>query len=381
MRKMFNAATSILIVVVSASTTAASFHQSRVDVPKGMIANDLQGPSHPLHRAVVDGTTSDDLACQARLAHLRTLVSEGKLHEAVDFSLALEPHHRADKIHGDCHVDKPHVGEGSIVTKIASPDRHSDPSMKPIISSFIKLHGDKADEFENVMPIVHASGAEKRVKSVARAPVVGFALDGKFILSDSQLRCTSIPASKDGMLSCSGGADLRNRVVKDSSSALALAAELTGARKRVHKESDARRLMTEMGKPLVSNPQVVAQELARESVAGSAPSRTMANLGDADTSYAIGVKTVLVIPLVPLEGVTDDNQLNHVAPEGYDYGLVKSVHSSNIRSYLTACMQANSDYYKDNSWGAMEFATTITPVLKVWQFRRAPNSFLSNFML
>ena len=77
-------------------------------------------------------------------------MAAGKFKEAADLSLALEPRHRAGKMHADCHADQPHVGEGSIATRIASPvDRGTDPAARPVTDSFIKLHHPDDDEYND----------------------------------------------------------------------------------------------------------------------------------------------------------------------------------------------------------------------------------------
>jgi len=200
--------------------------------------------------------------------------------------------------------------------------------------------------------------------------VVGFALDGKFILTEYPLRCAkslSSPTEEEGKLSCSGGGALRAHVVNDEAAALSLLTSMAPAdgkrRRSDHSNTESeRRLMTEMGKPLIGDSSVIAAEMAARHNSGPT---TEANLGDIDTSYAVGSKTTLVIPMVPSDGVTSDDQTGYANPAGYDFGIVKSVHGSNIRSYLEACMQANSDFFQQNSWGAMDLTFTITPVVQV----------------
>jgi hypothetical protein len=337
-----------------------------------MFASVLSMDSQRFHEDVLGGSTEENTACGARLSHLRSLVAAGNLKEAADLSLAFEPRHRADKMHADCHADQPHVGEGSIALRVATPnDRHA--AAKPVIDSFITLHNndDAAETTTNrvVLPLTHASGASVRRKSAARVPVVGFALDGKFILTESPLRCTKALSSptEETKMSCSGGGDLRAHVVNDEAAALSLLSSMApaaGKRRRSEKSKteSERRLMTEMGKPLIGDSSVIAAEMAARHNSGPT---TEADLGDTDTTYAIGSKTTLVIPMVPSDGVTTDDQTGYANPAGYDFGLVKSAHGSNIRSYLEACMQANSDFFQQNSWGAMDLDYTITPVVQV----------------
>jgi hypothetical protein len=335
-----------------------------------MFQEALVGESLDVHSAVMDDVVAEEQACGARLAHLRTLITQGKLKEALSLSLAFEPQHRLSKAHPDCHVDKPHVGEGTVTTRVATPDRHKNPKAKPSVSTFVALHHDDSSAHEvtqEFLRVVHSSGLSARRKPGVRVPIVGFALDGAFVLADAHLRCTSI--ADISSLSCSGGGDIRNQIVKGSEAAAALASELTGAKKlRTDKKSD-RRLMTKMGKPLHGNPEVVAAEFPEKvssaSRVSNALTRTMVDLGDMVTDYALGAKTVLVIPVVPSDGIAADDQTGYPAPVGFDYGLVTTDHGSNINSYIQACMQSNSDFYKNNSWGAMELDWTVTPVLQV----------------
>jgi hypothetical protein len=119
--------------------------------------------------------------------------------------------------------------------------------------------------------------------------------------------------------------------------------------------------MTEMGKPLTPDAQVVKaeHEAAQE---GTVP--IAASMGDINNVYTVGAKTVLVIPIVPTDGDTTDVQTQS-GPAGFNYGLVNSAHGGNIRSYLEQCMTANNDFIRDQSWQQFDMTWTITPVYQV----------------
>jgi hypothetical protein len=226
--------------------------------------------------------------------------------------------------------------------------------------------------------------AKKVAKSALRTPVVGFSLDGAFILAESPVRCRAkgSEVSHDystiasaaafahtralGLL-CDAGADIRAAPAKDGHAALEAMSVLTLKARRSPTTATAttthRQLSMEwenMGAPLVANMDTVAQEAA----AGDSAATTALGLPDASTNYVLGVKTILTIPIVPTDGDTADIQTQSY-PRGYNYNLVQSAHGSSISSYLTACMQKNSDYYASNSWNQMSFNPTITPVMKV----------------
>eukprot|EP00613_Pedinella_sp_CCMP2098_P082823 CAMPEP_0171994936 /NCGR_PEP_ID=MMETSP0993-20121228/279212_1 /TAXON_ID=483369 /ORGANISM="non described non described, Strain CCMP2098" /LENGTH=394 /DNA_ID=CAMNT_0012648029 /DNA_START=15 /DNA_END=1196 /DNA_ORIENTATION=- len=178
-----------------------------------------------------------------------------------------------------------------------------------------------SDEKEaTALRVAHTSRASVR-KSMARVPVVGFALDNTFVLAEAPLRCTTASGGpSSSALSCSGGGDLHEHLVSDEKEAralLLLSSELTAAGKRRRhekekKESESRRLMAEwtnMGQPLIPSASRVAAEIAaRESrdAKSGGPTTRAASLGDESSSYAVGSKKTLVLPMVPTDGVTTD---------------------------------------------------------------------------
>jgi len=248
----------LLLTILGSSAARPNVKNGPSILPHGMIPSTLSGYSERIHNAVLGDTTEEEQPCKDRLAHIRSLMAAGKLKEAVDVSLALEAHHRASKKHADCHADQSHVGEGSIVTRAATPDDRGQFSSRPVIDSFIKLHHRHNEEeegvevVENFLRITHTSRASVR-KSMARVPVVGFALDNTFVLAEAPLRCTTASGSSS-VLSCSGGGDLHEHPVSDEKEAAALllllSNELTAAGKRRRggnkkKGSESRRLMAE----------------------------------------------------------------------------------------------------------------------------------------
>jgi hypothetical protein len=121
-----------------------------------------------------------------RLAHLREPVAKGNHNAALDFSLALQSNHRSSLDHEDCHADRPHVGEGTTATHIATPDLRGDSRSAPIVTSHIRLHHDEGAPDTLLRLVVDA---KKVTKSALRTPVVGFGLDGAFVLAESPVCC------------------------------------------------------------------------------------------------------------------------------------------------------------------------------------------------
>jgi hypothetical protein len=183
-----------------------------------------------------------EAACTQRLQQLRRLVSDGSLRDAVELSFALRD--RRGLSHPACFADEPHIGEGSIVTKVATPDRRT----RPLYSSFLTPHsnsGESSVVAEASLRLLSATAAttpqsrNSVLRSATRVPVVGFALDGEFVLSESPLRCHA-PTSEDGGLVCDGGLDIRGVHVADAAEAVrTLVPTLTSARS--HKAAIKRR--------------------------------------------------------------------------------------------------------------------------------------------
>jgi hypothetical protein len=337
-------------------------------LPHGILPRELSRESQAVHEKVIsslkDGSSSEARACGERLVHLRALVKDRKLEEATDLVFALHEHPgRAGITHADCAVDAVHVGEGTIVTTIATlRDRAA--ATAPAAASFISLH--RADEGEGAAVsalMVHLKGDGTdalRKSSAARVPVVGFSLDGAFVLAESRLRCR--PDGTDQGLRCDGGADVRG--AKVAHAAEALATLLVPTTKKEEVDASSRRLQTTMGAPL--SPDATLLKAARAAAASGEDgghglvSGASSTLGDETTTYAKGSKTVLVMPVVPSDGAA-----SLAAPKGFNYGLVASAHGGNVINYITQVMATSKAFYTRNSWGALTFTPTITPVLTV----------------
>ena len=298
-------------------------------------------------------------ACGRRLAHLRSLVGDGHLKEALEASFALHEHFQGGAAgnarrpaHADCNADIVHVGEGTIATMISTPaDRGGNPAAVPVHSSFVTLHSEDGSAAPAVaLPIHLGTESGRRVpmsSGPARVPVVGFSLDGRFVLAESHVRCraATTPASSaagDGVFLCDGGARLRDAPVASAAEAQAELVPLLSAGRRLSP--------TFMSMP--------AWPTSLET--GGGPKLALAGLPDADSVYAVGAKTVIVIPVLPSDGIEAD-----VAPKGYNYGLVASTYGGSIRSYLAAVMSNINDFYSRNSFNEMTFVTTVTEAYNV----------------
>lgn len=72
------------------------------------------------------------------------------------------------------------------------------------------ISGGELEEALEVSLALQSHGSSSMRSSAARVPVVGFALDGIFVLADSPVRCTKGEVKDDP--SCSGGGDLGHQV-------------------------------------------------------------------------------------------------------------------------------------------------------------------------
>ena len=199
------------------------------------------------------------------------------------------------------------------------------------------------------MPIVMAAG--KVPKSKIGTPVVGFALDEYFVLTESKLRCraandnsksyalASEAADKahteSAGLLCSAGSNVKDVLVKDAHEALAVLVKHieNGPNKRavgdhINGDTEAeRRLMhVSMGAPFVPDAKSVAE--AGLGYYTTSNSGTAKSFPDASNNYVTGTRKVLVIPIIPSDGAVNMNQ-----PYGYNYQLIASAHGGDVRSY------------------------------------------------
>lgn len=313
------------VVLALALGQASALHKSPA-VPHGLLPRHLSGESKRVHDAVVQAAAHTDdagaaaRACAEHLGHLRALVSSGAHEEALDLAFALHEQSGPAPAHADCRVAEVHLGEGTIATKISTARDKTAPGASKA-ESFIRLHqDDDAAAAVNALPILlKGDGTDKlRVSSKAREPVLGVSLDGKFLLAAAKARCRAAASGEEGLL-CDAGASLRGVKLPDASAALEL---LSGEGRRLTGH-------TFMGKPLIPNPEVVAEHRSELARAAAGDVREASSLGDASTTYAIGEKTCIVIPLLPSDGAESMS-----APFGYNYGLVASAHGGSITSFI-----------------------------------------------
>ena len=305
---------------------------SKHGAPHGMLPKSLSHKAQALNDAVVNllsrsGSGNDPnqaLLCGARLSHLRSLVADGDLEEAIDLSLALG-HRLGDRSglsHPDCLADVPHVGEGTVVTTVATPVGLSAQST-PKFSSMVTLHGDEQDVD---MPLLLGSGANRKIRrSATRAPVVGFALDGVFVLADSPLRCKLNRASGSGLL-CDGGATLQDKPFASVSEALAASSfPRPGRDRRLNEGSKGLDIMGMQGMT------------AQKDIDGAI--------------HTTGTVTAIAIPVCPSDKTCE---------ETYAYGKIASEHGGSVKSWIQAIMTANEQYFTENSYGQFNLQTTVT---------------------
>ena len=225
--------------------------------------------------------------------------------------------------------------------------------------------------------------------------MVGFTLDGKFVLSDSPVRCHAVDSAAHGGhdararaalvahldkagLACSAGA-LSDLTVADGHAALkdalpAAVAHLAlpkakgsrhGARHQDPRATSAgRRRLFEgaMGsmQPKYGDAEVVEAEARR----GAGPTAALdlstgsSTDPDAETSYVRGVKTVFVATVLPSDG-----DVSLPGPKGYSNQLVASAHGGDPVAYFAAVMETANQYMIVSSWGTLSLNVTMTPVL------------------
>lgn len=502
-----------LLSSIAEESTAAPLLQ----VPHGLMPSRLGGKAQEVHD---DINGAHGKACARRLSHLRHLVAQRSLEEAVDLSLALvntqnsclrnkrcrlalsisiiiffsillvfclqylseshgtslpslllllscvsvcstivwqESHQRLS--HPDCLQDMPFIGEATMATKVATPQNRRGPhpdalqreeeegliTAVPVVTTTIKLHRNDDVEINDAqeeeqrqgqeqqhelwMPALHAVTAPAasssssnaaghhhhlphRMLSAARVPVVGFTLDGKFVLAESPLRCRrrrittatsdgdyggggdeggeEFGGSSSGGLVCDGGADVRNHVVADAQEALTLLAPrllspspsststssssslpsstsstpphswttTTESRSKSRRSPPRNRRLGGMGTEGHSMPKPPIP------VGGSAVEQPQ--LVDLVNSYAVGTKSLLAIATYPSDASNGGTQS---FPYGYCYGKVQSQFGcssdgSSAVAYLKRALATSSNFYKESSWDKMRLAVTVTPLLR-----------------
>ena len=366
-------------------------------LPHGLLPAELAADSKHLHDAVAalavrsGGNEADEAAaCGARLARIRSLVAGGRLEEALDLSLALGHRKaagspRAALKHADCHADAPHWGEGTLETLVATPMELATPldRSEPLPSalrtanalSSIVLHDfalEASEEAKDVTLPLHQGLAKAPTirHSRSRGPVVGFSLDGQFVMADAPLRCEVEPgaagSTEDGVASsdeveCFGGA-----------------LGVTAAQRFASAAAAAKLFKPSMGLPLpgrLSAPDHAdhaidleggqsaerTAERTAEHEFGDPMSMVMApdetsSRAASNTGRTLGKQTALVMPLCP----SDES-----CSSAYGYHNIASEHGGDVVSYLEQVMSTNNEYFRANSFGAFELDWTITPGMQI----------------
>jgi hypothetical protein len=237
---------------------------------------------------------------------------------------------RRDGLHSDCLKDKPFVGEATLVAKVA---RSEEDGAASHFVSYIQLHdededpdeeddGNNEESYLNTvsawLPILYA-GIGYRFPHNERINVVGFSLDGKFVLAESSVRChasaelVSSSAEWSSALLCDGGAHMRGFKANSTEDALTeLASSFT----------------------IADKPSVLPER----------------RLVDISTRYALGSKTILAIPIFPSDS---PNGATSAAPHGYCYGKVRSDFGctpSGVKKYISKVMRISARFYSKTSW-------------------------------
>jgi len=170
-----------------------------------------------------------------------------------------------------------------------------------------------------------------RPKSAERVPVVGFVLrrldeSSEFVLLSSQARCL---AASVGLVCDSGS--VVGASVADAQAALKLADSVV--KDSAFKVSQAR-----------SNKAV----------------RTLAFSNDFDNTFAVGVKKVLFMLVLPKDGAE-----SLAAPNGYNFGRIKNEYGGSAKAYWEARASELNDWFKKVSWGSLSIEYTVTSPMKV----------------
>jgi len=305
-------------------------------------------PWSKVHSRVVEeakgpGGASDE-ACVERAEELRRLIAEGRYDDAIALSFALEEG-------VDCRQDEPLVDVAEyVVTSVATPDLDaSDDPAATRSEERSEIHlKDK-----RVFQVVADAGHRATKTSAKKVPVVGFAIDSTFVLSESTLACKRTNSS----LLCDG-AGRRGVAVKDAKAAASIAASLRDDQQGIKK-----RHSRAVGDQQVDEEEEEETEdfwIRDEGWAEEDLYEPLLGNGEYSTSAATGTKTMLVMIICPklTNGRTTD------CSRAYDYNS-EIVAQGGIENYIRdVAVNVGQPWLDHNSYGQLNLVPTLTPVLE-----------------
>lgn len=300
----------LLIATVAAMRGGAEMH--------GLIQAPLSGMARVVHEDVVRavGTQGAAAACGARLDELRRLVDAGELKQMIDLSTALGEADRA-ALPAECSTDKPHAGYADIAVWASRPWHVGDPVEEGV---FIKM--ECSDKFVALVE----SGARRFYVSKTAVPVTGVEIDETFVLAEAPLRCDE---QNDGVL-CRGAGMRDGRRFKSVADALT--------------SIDNKTVETRL-EPALN------ESTSRRLRGGPTPLGTVTRAfeNDIETSYFVGSKSILFIPVCS----------NDYAPScsgRLDYNEI----NGDLDGYLSTVVSEANTFFDENSYGAFDLTATIT---------------------
>lgn len=88
----------------------------------------------------------------------------------------------------------------------------------------------------------------------------------------------------------------------------------------------------------------------------ASPRTAASRLEDEDTTYTVGSKTLLIMPICPSDVLCN---------EVFDYGLTQSDHGGDVASYLERVVMLMDKFVRENSFNSTNITETITPALQL----------------
>uniref|UniRef100_A0A7S3JYX6 Peptidase M11 gametolysin domain-containing protein n=1 Tax=Aureoumbra lagunensis TaxID=44058 RepID=A0A7S3JYX6_9STRA len=295
---------------------------NRAITPHGLLVVDLDAshPSKSIHQAVLK--EKSNAACQARLQHLRELISNNDIARAIEVALALK---NRQNLPDSCKHDKIVTGIGTIYTVVATPSNKINGTV--IRNSKIRFKND-----ERVLPCVSATGKLLYKKNEA---IAGFELDNQFVKAETSIIC-NYESNNESRLVCEAASrTLHNLTLAQ---ALLYADRLQGVRPTPQGHSVRRKDEADIDDFLES--------------AGLAY--------DTPLNHATGTKKIIYIPVCQKEYGFGCN-----TGTGFNYGLTSSTHGSNLTLYLQKLHEVSNEFFLSNSYGQLQLAATILEPLQL----------------
>ena len=295
-------------------------------LPKGTLERPLSGLAAEAHAGVLDAMRAEGdvgVACERRRGLLRELVELGSFDEAVELSFALEPFREG--LPEACD-DRPFAGSADVFATHAA--------WKNVANSHVRQ---VTALFQDKTKVSLLSSAIRFRVSSLDAPVVG----AFFSLSDANTK-GQFGATKENVFFVALEAAIRCTMDKDGRF-------LCG-----NVIFESRDEVCAYGESLiVASAKKKKSLLRKENHAKNLPKRVL----DETSTYVVGAKKVLVIPVCPRDVENCD--------AAYDYGLVESSHAGSLNAFLEQVMTLNARFFQESSWGALSMTWSVTPIVRI----------------